>query len=196
MPIKALLWLDLETTGSNRQHDFVLEVGMVATGLNLEVVGRAEFIVAYAPAWEPRLDLLPVVRKMHTDNGLLWDCKDSQLSIAEVNERCVAFLSSAGDPLDAGPGDWLLAGSGISHFDRDYVKRDLPGVEAWLAYPNLDIGVMRRAFKYLGGEQFLVEAPRSAGDQKEHRALADATAHMLEARMFRARFADIQRQLS
>jgi len=189
MAYKAILWLDLETTGSNRKDDFILELGMYPTTMELFPIDLGQnWVVKYDEAWEARLDLLPVVREMHEKNGLLEDCKRSTELVESIDALADAKMSEWSRIHGLNRHEWLLAGSGISHFDRDYVKRDFPSIERWLAYPNLDIGVMRRAFQYLGGEQFLIPAPESAGDSKTHRALDDAIAHCNEARDYKAMF--------
>ena len=181
--ITNLLWLDLETTGEMNPRDGeILEVGVVLTSLDLLVLESRGFVLGLTVAGEGQLDQHPMVREMHTANGLLQESRESLLSLPEVSDRIVEMLVSH----RIRPRRTLLAGSGISHFDRAFIQAQMPRVEAWLAYPNLDIGVLRRCLKYLGDPSLVAPAPASYGDGKAHRALADAVGHLGEARGYRA----------
>jgi DNA polymerase III epsilon subunit-like protein len=65
-----LCWLDIETTGLNPHFDYILEVAMVATDWDLNVLGEAVFpVLPTDPKWADRMS--EYVREMHTKNGLI-----------------------------------------------------------------------------------------------------------------------------
>ena len=181
----SLIWLDLETTGS-QDEDLIIEIGIARTDLAMNVLEEKNFIL---PIPYDNLKTLPdVVREMHTVNGLLDDCAAVKWpeGVDNVNDARSRMLSE----IDLELSDWvksfngthhaLLAGSGISHFDRKYVQRDLPLFEKRLAYINMDIGTARRWLE-LAGVQLTVG--HMSGD-KTHRALDDAKEHAMEAKRF------------
>lgn len=69
---EALLWLDFETTGTDRNDSLPLEVGMECTDvLGEHSYGSLHRIIR--PDYLNLLDMGPVAFSMHTDNGLLFE---------------------------------------------------------------------------------------------------------------------------
>lgn len=65
-----LLWIDTETTGTDRKFSKILEIGMIVTGMD----GAEEhdrFVVPVRPDTLSLYDLDPKVLRMHLDNRLL-----------------------------------------------------------------------------------------------------------------------------
>lgn len=71
-------------------------------------------------------------------------------------------------------------GSGVSHFDRQYINRDLPRLGRRLTFWALDVGCVRRIFALQG-------ASTASIDAKTHRALDDALVHADELRFYAKR---------
>lgn len=172
-----LLWCDLETTGTDEQRDCIIEIGCVLTTPDLTEI--AEFHTLVAPTAEGlgRLYLNPVVRKMHMNNGLLAELDDGEHSQAHVVDVTItSWLVRSG----VGKVRPMLAGSGVSHFDRRFIRRWLPMLDARLAYPMLDIGVIRRAHAMWVGTEV-----STAYESKTHRAMDDIRCHLAEAAAYR-----------
>lgn len=72
----ALLWIDVETTGLDPEHDQILEIGIQCTDPHAETtLGACHRIIR-----PHHLDLTamdPIVFTMHTDNGLLHEIIDA-----------------------------------------------------------------------------------------------------------------------
>lgn len=170
----VILWLDLETTGS-KDDALILEVGMAVTGPGPDFRTRDAFS---ALIWNPArrveaLQMEPVVEKMHTDNGLLVDLLMLGQTPDKVEQRMIRWTNEV---LGESTEQVVLAGSGIAHFDRKYVKRDWPWLDQRLAYYMYDTGVLRRMLRMVGIE--------STVDQEHtpHRALDDVFQHIRETR--------------
>ncbi len=175
-----LLWLDLETTGSDESHDCIVEVGCILTFTNLEPVGdECEFTHIVRPTAEGlgRLIQNPIVRQMHEDNGLLKELLDGAGDPPHVVAGLLlGWLADNG----AKSGHTVIAGSGVGHFDRRFVKRWLPEIDRFLRYWPLDMSSIRRAHAMWVGTPV-----SAANDAKTHRALDDIRCHLAEARAFR-----------
>lgn len=174
-----LLWLDLETTGSNPETDLILEVGVVLTTSSLEELQRYECVVRQVDA-EKALDAsLPVIQDMHRASGLWEDVVTGlmQPPLFEIEGDIISIAK------DLTPDDHalVLAGSGVGHFDLRFVQAQMPQLAALLAYYVIDVGVLRRALDMWGHSEMLLQDP-----VKPHRALADAVLHLQEARHIRA----------
>jgi hypothetical protein len=68
---KAILWVDLETTGTDETEDDIIEVGAILTDFDLEVIRMFSAVSRPSDHAYKRMMENKVVRKMHTDNGLL-----------------------------------------------------------------------------------------------------------------------------
>lgn len=186
---RYLLWVDLETAGTDERRDPILEIGWVITTPTLH------------PLYEKSLPIRPhcwrhphphwndstwpngadpaqwdeFVRDMHTNNGLI-DTIDAlgYENHSDVQDAVIDSLARFGKKHD-----YMLAGSGVSHFDRRFIKAQMPDLEKWLQYPNLDVGVLRRAWQLwsIPGAYY-----PSDNDSKTHRALDDIRCHLSEAR--------------
>lgn len=167
-----LLVLDLETTGTDEHKDPILEIGMLVVDLSLDVLD-AWSIPIMPPRWPTMNDF---VFDMHTKNGLITDCNETGVTLRSAQQTAQTILGRWGKKHD-----FMLAGSGVSHFDRRFLKAQMPELEKWFQYPNLDIGVVRRFATLLCG----VDVP-NLSDDKPHRALDDARIHLQEMRNWRA----------
>lgn len=166
-----IMFLDLETTGSDRDLDDIIEVGLALYSWPefKEVSSFTSIVTPSEPAYFRMRDN-KVVMDMHTKNGLF---ADLDLCL-EVDPD-----SWSADKVDTVIDEWLsdygtrnsphipLAGSGVCHFDRPFVKRSLPLLDQRLSYWSYDVGVMRRMF-------ILAGAKYPSDDTKTHRALDDA----------------------
>lgn len=168
------LILDTETTG-NKDEDELIEIGMVMLDVpSLNELGRFTAVVQPNPEAFKRLVDNDVVRKMHEVNGLLQDLKDG--------------IGQHPDVVDARIQSWLLqytsershipyGGSGVSHFDRQYIRKSLPRLDKRITFWALDVGAVRRIFALKGASTMSIDA-------KTHRALDDALVHAAELRFY------------
>lgn len=174
-----IAWFDLETTGS-RDDDAIMEIGFVLTDRDLNEVEARKYLVV-PHDWNflrERMD--DVVVNMHEANGLMTDIilryPHQSPGAAYADAEISSILRRYG-----GGNHVPLAGSGVGHFDRKYIKRELRETNSLLSYWTLDIGVMRRWLTIWG-----IETPGSDLRQaKTHRALDDIREHIAETKVIR-----------
>lgn len=181
---RRLLWLDLETTGSDEDRDEIIEVGCLMTDSQLNIIDEfPEYSRTVTPSKDALLRLLEtkVVRDMHTANGLLTEVLD-QKSIDHSPRSVEQDLMSRLAAIQPKFRQVMIAGSGVGHFDRRFINKYWPDIDRYLHYAPFDIGNIRRAFK-----AWDIPIPTSA-EGKNHRALDDAKLHLEEARAYKAMF--------
>lgn len=184
-----MLWTDLETTGTKEELDCIIEIGAILTDFEFNPIGD-EFTIVVDPDEFAlgRMMKTPAVLNMHMKNGLLQDILDGAgTSIENAQKEMLRWMDNTiNSKTRKGPVNkfkFMLAGSGVGHFDKRFIKEELPQVNKLLTFPILDVGMVRRFLRFSG-----VEPSQQPNDQKNHRALDDIRLHLEEARMYRELF--------
>lgn len=162
-----MFWLDLETTGSDLDGHHIIEVGAAITDMSLNVLDGRSYILN--PGELP--EMAPVVLEMHRKNGLFNDMQKplKVTPLGVVDHELEQWIRKYN-----GSDHMLFAGSGVMHFDRKFIKRDLPLTDKRLTHYAIDVGVVRRTFELLLG------IPGWPEDNKNHRAFDDVLFHIEE----------------
>lgn len=179
-----ILFLDLETTGTDEKLDDIIEVGLSlvdATKDDYPEIDSYSCVINPRDSAFVRMMDKRVVREMHEANGLM----ETILNFRETGMGAFGAPSYA----EADILKWLdvhrkgddthipLAGSGVLHFDRRFIKQWLPWFDRTLTHWAYDMGVFRRSFQKAGVQPYSQEA-------KTHRALDDARVHADEWRFY------------
>uniref|UniRef100_UPI00359CB3E3 oligoribonuclease n=1 Tax=Bifidobacterium adolescentis TaxID=1680 RepID=UPI00359CB3E3 len=132
---EALLWLDFETTGTDRNDSLPLEVGMECTDvLGEHSYGSLHRIIR--PDYLNLLDMSPIVFSMHTDNGLLFEL----LNGSAGNDCVEAVANAVEEYLDSLSQRFTLVPAGTNvDFDIDFLKRLDMNPDRWLSYRKFDL---------------------------------------------------------
>lgn len=188
-----LLWLDLETTGTDETKDSIIEIGAITT-TDLAWIAEWSQVVHPTDQGLGRLLRTPAVRAMHEANGLL-DLLlaegDRHHTVGAVDHMIVGWMAEVASA--QGEVRWVLAGSGVGHFDRRFIKAQMPKLDRVLAHWCIDVGVVRRAFAMWTDT---VEIHPQHVPAKTHRALDDARFHLEEARMWRRMWREAEASLA
>lgn len=140
-----IAWLDIETTGLDPDRDFLLEVGVVVTDDNLDVIAQRAVVVGYPDSsLQPdgivgsRLDLNDgFTMRMHTDSGLLTAVRLSQHDRWSAEMILVDFMKAVSFP------DKLVMGGSSITFDRRFLARSMPELLAMFHYRSIDVSTIR-----------------------------------------------------
>lgn len=169
-----LVWLDMEMTGLDPDVCVPIEVAIIITSADLEELDHMEAVI-----WQPdeALDRMqPVVRKMHTDNGLMKRVKASQTSLQDAERQMMQLLARW-----TKPGEGVLAGNSI-HQDRRFLQRYFPVVNGYLHYRMVDVSTLKElARRWYGTEALFTKG------QSDHTALSDIRQSIEELKHYRQR---------
>jgi oligoribonuclease len=170
-----LVWIDCEMTGLSLTADALIEVALLVTDAELNVVGDGVDVVIKPP--QEALDQMPqVVREMHTTSGLLEELPHG-VTMAEAEERLLAAVREfAPEPRKA-----PLCGNSIAT-DRGFIARDLPALDAHLHYRMVDVSSIKELARRWYPRVYFASPEKKGG----HRALADIRESIEELRYYRA----------
>jgi len=164
-----ILWMDLEMTGLDADHDLILEVAAIATDWNFKELGRYEGIIKNEDmTLEERL----------AANSLFWDANPAAREglikqnrhgkdLNEVEDDLLSFIAKhfeEGKPV-------LLGGNSI-HMDRRFIVAQWSRLDAKLHYRMLDVSAWKVVFEGKFKKKF--------AKPEEHRALGDIRGSIME----------------
>jgi oligoribonuclease len=168
-----LIWIDMEMSGLNPETDRILEVAVVVTTSQLDVVAEAPVLVVHQP--DAVLDVMDDWNKgTHGKSGLIDRVKASTLSDAEVEAQMIAFLSQYVPP-KLSP----ICGNSV-HQDRRFLVRYMPKLEAYFLYRNLDVSTLKELAR-----RWKPEVMAGLTKHGKHEALADIHESIAELRYYR-----------
>jgi oligoribonuclease len=170
-----LVWIDCEMTGLELAVDALIEVAVLVTDSDLNVLGGGVDAVIKPPATAIE-QMTDVVRAMHTDSGLL-DLLDAGSSLADAESEVMAYLREH-IPQGVRP---PLAGNTVGT-DRAFLARDMPDVDALLHYRIVDVSSIKELVRRWYPRVYYA-SPKKAGS---HRALADIQESIEELRYYRS----------
>lgn len=169
-----LIWIDLEMTGLDPDHDRILEIATLITDSQLRVLAEGpviaihqdEAILAGLDDWN---------REHHGASGLLDRVRVSAQREAEAEAATLAFLAEY-VPAGASP----LCGNSICQ-DRRFLARWMPRLEAYCHYRNLDVSTLK-----ILAQRWAPEVASSFKKASRHLALDDIRESVDELRHYRA----------
>ncbi|SOD40913.1 oligoribonuclease [Nitrosovibrio sp. Nv4] len=171
-----LIWIDMEMSGLSPETDHILEVALVVTDSQLNVLAEAPVLVLYQT--EAVLDGMDNWNKStHARSGLVDKVRSSRLDEAEVEARMIAFLQ-AHIPAGISP----MCGNSICQ-DRRFLVRWMPQLEAYFHYRNLDVSSLKELVK-----RWKPEICAGLTKQCKHEALADIYDSIAEIKYYREHF--------
>lgn len=171
-----LIWIDMEMSGLIPESDRIIEVALVMTDSQLNVVAEAPVLVVSQP--EAVLDAMDSWNKStHAKSGLIEKVKASRLTEAEVESRMVTFLQ-AHIPSGISP----MCGNSICQ-DRRFLARWMPQLEGYFHYRNLDVSSLKELVK-----RWKPEIAAGLTKQCKHEALADIYDSIAEMKYYREHF--------
>jgi len=171
-----LIWLDMEMTGLNPETDRIIEVAMIVTDNQLNILAQSPVLVVHQP--DSVLDGMDDWNKnTHGKSGLIDKVKASTLGEAEAEAVLLAFMAEH-VPARTTP----MCGNTI-HQDRRFMVRWMPQLEEYFHYRNLDVSTLKELCK-----RWRPEVARGVVKRGKHEALADIEESIEELKYYREHF--------
>lgn len=174
-----LVWMDLEMTGLNPHTDSIIEMAVIITDPELNIIAEGPDLIIHADA-EKFKNCEPIVTEMLTENGLIELSPKSDISEAEAEEEVLRFVA-AHTTEKSSP----LCGNTI-YMDRMFLNHRMPRLDAYLHYRILDVSSIKGIVKRWHPEVY--EQYKSTHTTKTHRAQDDILWSIEELRFYKKIF--------
>jgi oligoribonuclease len=171
-----LIWIDMEMSGLLPDSDVILELAVVITDANLEILAESPVLVVHQS--DEVLDGMDAWNKgTHGKSGLIDKVKASTLDEAIAEAQMIEFLKEW-VPANKSP----MCGNSICQ-DRRFMARYMPKLEDYFHYRNLDVST----FKELA-RRWKPKVYDGFKKASKHTALADIHESIEELKYYREHF--------
>ena len=169
-----LVWIDCEMTGLDLGTDALIELAVLVTDPELNVLGEGVDIII-KPTADALAQMSDFVTEMHRNSGLL-ELLPNGVTLAEAEAQALEYIRSHVPDVRKAP----LAGNTIGT-DRTFLALDMPELEGHVHYRNVDVSSLKELAKRWYPRIYFT-APTKSGN---HRALADIRESIEELRYYR-----------
>ncbi|WP_025918402.1 oligoribonuclease [Herminiimonas sp. CN] len=171
-----LVWVDMEMTGLDPDNDRIIEVAVVVTDAQLNILAEGPVFAIHQP--EAIMNGMDAWNKgTHGRSGLIERVRTSTVSEADVESALIDFLKHF-VPAGKSP----MCGNTICQ-DRRFMARGMPKLEAFFHYRNLDVSTLKELCK-----RWKPEIATGFKKHQKHTALADIIESVEELRYYRQHF--------
>lgn len=172
----ALVWIDCEMTGLDPDHDCLVEVAVIVTDANLNLLDDGiDLLIQPLPGALEHMNAF--VRQMHTSSGLLEALATEAIPVEQAEARILDYIRQwVPDAKRA-----LLAGNSIGT-DKRFLEAQMPALMDHLHYRVVDVSSVKELAKRWYPRTYF-HAPAKHGG---HRALADIRESLQELLYYRA----------
>ena len=169
-----LIWIDCEMTGLSLESDVLVEIAVLVTDSELNLIGEGVDVVIKATP-EQLGGMNDFVTQMHTDSGLITEIPNGA-TVEAAEDAILAYLESTGTI----PGKSPLAGNSVS-VDRNFIARDMPRLTEYLHYRTVDVSSIKELARRWYPKIYFA-SPAKTGN---HRALGDIQDSIEELKYYR-----------
>lgn len=173
------IWLDMEMTGLNPEVDYILEIAIVITDYDLNIVAelpdivinQSDKILSSMDDWNKR---------NHSKNGLIEKVRQSNINEKQAEEILLQFLSNYILPKRS-----PLCGNSICQ-DRRFMFTYMPILESFFHYRNIDVSSIKELLK-----AWCPKLSTGFIKKNQHSALSDIYESIQELRFYKKNFFSI-----
>ena len=170
------VWIDLEMTGLDLSECVIVEIATVITDKSLNIIAEGpDIVIKRSKTDMAKIEEWP--KKMHEKSGLLSSIETSNIKLKEAQKITLDFISKYVEK-NSSP----LCGNTI-YQDRMFLKKEMPKLEEYLHYRNLDVSTLKELYKSWKGDIQNLPVKKS-----NHRAMKDILESIDEMKWYKENF--------
>ena len=170
-----LVWIDCEMTGLELGSDRLIEIAVLVTDAELNILGDGVDVVIHAD--DAALNgMVDVVTRMHTRSGLIDEVRASTVDVPTAEAMVLDYIRSHVKQPKSAP----LAGNSIAT-DRGFIARDMPALDSYLHYRMIDVSSIKELCRRWYPRIYFGQPEKGLA----HRALADIHESIRELQYYR-----------
>jgi oligoribonuclease len=170
-----LVWIDCEMTGLDLGKDALIEIAVLVTDSELNILDEGVDLVIHAD--DAVLDTMPdIVRDMHAASGLTEAVRASTVSLEEAEQQVLDYVRRHIPDSRTAP----LCGNSIAT-DRGFIARDMPTLDGHLHYRMIDVSSIKELCRRWYPRVYYAQPDKGLA----HRALADIRESIRELAYYR-----------
>ncbi len=173
---KNIVWLDMEMSGLNPNSCRILEIAIIVTNENLEMVDEGIEIVIHQTD-EHLLTMDEWNQTTHSKSGLVEKVKASEISELVGEKLLLSYLEKL-----VTKGASPLCGNSI-HQDRRFLRLYMPKLDSYFSYRNIDVSTIKELCK-----RWHPKISKGFTKKGAHTAMADTIESIEELRYYRKIF--------
>ncbi|WP_159233736.1 oligoribonuclease [Mycolicibacterium vanbaalenii] len=170
-----LVWIDCEMTGLDLKSDLLIEIAVLVTDSELNILGDGLDVVIHAGD-DALSSMVDVVAQMHTKSGLVEEVRASTTDVATAESMVLDYIRTHVSQAKTAP----LAGNSIAT-DRGFIARDMPKLDDYLHYRMIDVSSIKELCRRWYPRIYFGQPEKGLA----HRALADIHESIRELRYYR-----------
>jgi oligoribonuclease len=168
-----LVWIDMEMTGLQPDSDRIIEIAMLVTDPQLNVLAEGPLIVVHQP--DAVLEAMDSWNKStHKKTGLIERVRASRMTEADAERLALEFLAQ-----HVPAGNSPMCGNSICQ-DRRFLARWMPKLESHFHYRNLDVSTLKELVR-----RWKPELLKGFTKEGKHEAMADILESIEELKFYR-----------
>jgi oligoribonuclease len=158
-----LVWIDCEMTGLELSRDALIEIAVLVTDAELNLLDGGLDIVIHTHD-DVLETMVPYVRDMHASSGLTDAVRASTVTLGEAEELVLDYVKRHVPDAKTAP----LCGNSIAT-DRGFIARDMPALDEHLHYRMIDVSSIKELARRWYPRVYYAQPAKGLA----HRALAD-----------------------
>lgn len=170
-----LVWIDCEMTGLDLKSDRLIEIAVLVTDSELNILGDGLDVVIHTDD-VALSSMVDVVTQMHTRSGLIEEVRASAVDLATAEDMVLTYIRDHVKQAKTAP----LAGNSIAT-DRGFIARDMPKLDDYLHYRMIDVSSIKELCRRWYPRIYFGQPEKGLA----HRALADIHESIRELRYYR-----------
>jgi oligoribonuclease len=170
-----LVWIDCEMTGLDLKTERLIEIAVLVTDADLNILGEGIDVVIHADD-AALSSMIEVVAQMHARSGLVEEVRASTVDLAAAEDLVLDYIRTHVKQAKTAP----LAGNSIAT-DRGFIARDMPKLDDFLHYRMIDVSSIKELCRRWYPRIYFGQPDKGLA----HRALADIHESIRELKYYR-----------